>query len=76
MFDYNVVNGTVAYSTMLRNQSTFETVEGQNVSITVAEGAIYVDASELMIRDYLISNGVLQILDMFVNPASFLLDTR
>ena len=73
VFEYAIVSGTVAYSTSLRNQSTFRTLEGKDVKITVADGETYVDASKVTSRDYLTSNGVLQILDRCVNRAiSFL----
>ena len=59
-----MVNGTVAYSPSLTNQSTYETLEGNNVTVTVADGATYVDASKITSEDYLTSNGVIHITDM------------
>lgn len=63
MFEYALVDGVVAYSSSLKNQSTFKTVWGKNVTITVLDGATYVDASKVKSTDYLTSNGVIQVLD-------------
>jgi uncharacterized surface protein with fasciclin (FAS1) repeats len=62
IFEYAIVNNTVAYSTSLKNQSTFKTLLGKDVTITVADGATYVDASRVTNTDYLTSNGVIQVL--------------
>lgn len=63
IFEYALVDGTVAYSPILKNQSTFKTLLGEEVTITVADDGTYVDASKVISTDYLTSNGVIQVLD-------------
>ena len=69
IFEYAVIQGTVAYSSTLRNNTKYPTLDkGFLVHITQENGAFYADASKLISTDYLTSNGVLQILDSPLNP--------
>lgn len=63
IIEYGLVDGIVAYSPSLTNQSTFKTEEGEDITITVIDGATYVDASKITSPNYLTSNGVMHILD-------------
>ena len=69
IFEYAVVQGTVAYSAVLKNNTKYPTLDkGFSVHITQENGALYADASKLISTDYLTSNGVLQVLDSPLNP--------
>ncbi len=65
--EYYILEGTVAYSTMLTNGATFQTMQGNNITITVQDGATYVNAAKISIPDLLISNGVIQVIDAPLN---------
>jgi uncharacterized surface protein with fasciclin (FAS1) repeats len=60
---YHVVNGTVAYSPALRNQTVLRTAQGGNVTITVAGNSVFVNSAQLLQQDILLANGVLHIID-------------
>lgn len=64
---YHVVNGSVAYSTQLEN-STLTTVNGQNITITVVNGTVYVNSAKVTVPDILLSNGVVHVIDQVLNP--------
>jgi uncharacterized surface protein with fasciclin (FAS1) repeats len=67
--EYSIVSGIVAYSSLLTNGSSFKTIQGGEITITVLNGSIYADSSKILEKDYLISNGVLHILDMYCATA-------
>ncbi|KAK4987995.1 hypothetical protein LTR50_004214 [Elasticomyces elasticus] len=64
---YHVVQGTVGYSSLLRN-TTLKTVNGGNVSITVEGGNVFVNSARVIIPDVLVSNGVVHVIDNVLNP--------
>ncbi|KAI1870581.1 uncharacterized protein JN550_005124 [Neoarthrinium moseri] len=66
---YHVINGTVAYSTDLRNQ-TVTSSSGQELRITVEDGAVFVNAARVTIPDLLVSNGVVHVINQVLNPAN------
>lgn len=59
---YHVVNGTVAYSSGLMNMSV-PTLAGPNVTITVVDGAVFVNSARVIIPDVLVANGVVHVID-------------
>ncbi|KAH6874435.1 FAS1 domain-containing protein [Thelonectria olida] len=64
---YHVVSGTVGYSTLLEN-STLKTVEGEDVTIAVYDGEVFVNEAKVVIPDVLIANGVVHVIDGVLNP--------
>ncbi len=66
ILEYACVEGTVAYSSLLTNGATFQTVQGKNMTMTVQNGTTYVDNAKLIRADILVSNGVIQVLDRLV----------
>jgi hypothetical protein len=64
--EYSCVHGEVAYSSLLTDGKTLQTVIGSDVTITVRNGSIYVNAAKIIDPDYLLSNGVLHILDRYL----------
>jgi uncharacterized surface protein with fasciclin (FAS1) repeats len=67
ILEYHVINGTVAYSTMLANESV-KSLGGENLHITVEDGAVFVNAARVINADILISGGVLHVIDSVLNP--------
>jgi hypothetical protein len=67
------VHGEVAYSSLLTDGKTLQTVIGSDVTITVRNGSIYVNAAKVVDPDYLLSNGVLHILDRYLAFSSLVL---
>jgi Fasciclin domain len=64
---YHVVEGTIGYSSMLSNTS-LETLNGENVTITVSNGTVYVNSAMVIQADVLVANGVVHVIDNVLNP--------
>ncbi|KAI9787939.1 MAG: hypothetical protein M1816_007339 [Peltula sp. TS41687] len=64
---YHVVNGTVAYSSTLMNQ-TVRSENGQELRITVAGGSVFVNSAKVVLADVLVANGVVHVIDNVLNP--------
>jgi uncharacterized surface protein with fasciclin (FAS1) repeats len=63
VFQYHFVPGWVGYSSLLKNGMKLKTAQGMNVSITLQEGEIYVNAARIIASDYLVANGVVHVID-------------
>ncbi|KIX03418.1 uncharacterized protein Z518_06970 [Rhinocladiella mackenziei CBS 650.93] len=68
IFRYSISQGPVLYSSEFKNNSKIPTLENKTATMTELNGGFYVDASLITTRDFLTSNGVLQILDSPLNP--------
>ncbi|MCJ1317535.1 hypothetical protein MMC15_002860 [Xylographa vitiligo] len=68
ILEYHVVNGTVAYSTDLMSGMTIPTLNGNNVTITIMNGSVFVDSAMVVIPDVLVANGVVHVIDAVLNP--------
>lgn len=64
---YHVVNGTVGYSSTLKN-GTLRTSEGEDIKIAIHDGDVFVNEAKVVIPDVLIANGVLHVVDGVLNP--------
>ena len=64
---YHVVSGKVL-ATDVVTLSEAETVLGQNVTITVKDGKVYINDSEVIITDIMTSNGVIHVIDAVLLP--------
>jgi len=62
ILQYHVINGTVAYSSTLANGSV-PTLGGDNVTITIIDGEVFVNRARVITADILLANGVLHVLD-------------
>lgn len=62
VLQYHVINGTVAYSSTLANGSV-PTLGGDNVTITIIDGEVFVNRARVINSDILLANGVLHVLD-------------
>ncbi|CAK7233261.1 hypothetical protein SBRCBS47491_008548 [Sporothrix bragantina] len=65
---YHVIDGTVDYSTLLKNNTQAATLGGANVTFTVDNGTIFVDSARIVEKDVLINNGVVHVIDGVLNP--------
>jgi uncharacterized surface protein with fasciclin (FAS1) repeats len=66
---YHVINGTVGYSSTLSN-TTLTTLNGEDVTITVIDGNVYVNSAMVIVPDVLVANGVVHVIDNVLNPAN------
>lgn len=63
VLQYHVINGTVAYSSTLSNGTVVPTLGGDNITITIVDGDVYVNRARVVTADILLANGVLHVLD-------------
>ncbi|KAF2215103.1 hypothetical protein CERZMDRAFT_109891 [Cercospora zeae-maydis SCOH1-5] len=66
---YHVINGSVDYSSSLTN-TTLTSSGGQDLNITIIDGAVFVNAARVIAADVLIANGVVHVIDSVLNPNS------
>ncbi len=62
---YHFVKGEVKYSTDLTNGLKMRTVLGKDVTVTRLNGSIYVNAAKVIDPDYMITTGVLHLIDKY-----------
>jgi hypothetical protein len=67
ILSYHVINGTVAYSSLLTNASV-PTLAGRNVTITVEDGTVFINSARVVNADILVSGGVMHVIDSVLNP--------
>jgi uncharacterized surface protein with fasciclin (FAS1) repeats len=61
---YHVVNGTVGYSSGLKNGTVLRTLNGANLTVTIGDqGRVFVNNARVTIADVLIANGVVHVID-------------
>lgn len=66
---YHVVPGKVKAADVIKLDEA-KTVNGQSVSITVADGAVRVDNAKVLKTDITASNGVIHVIDTVILPKS------
>ncbi|KAK5719636.1 hypothetical protein LTR17_015263 [Elasticomyces elasticus] len=59
--------GSAVYTSLMTNGSTFQSVQGTNITVTVLDGDIYLNAAKIVASDYLVSNGVMQVINRHVS---------
>ena len=67
VLEYHVINGTVGYSTMLKN-TTLTTVLGLDLRITISNGSVFVNDAKVVVPNVLVANGVVHVIDQVLNP--------
>lgn len=69
---YHVVTEgeSIGYSSNLENGTTLTTVNGEELTITVGDGGIFVNSARVVTSDLLIANGVVHIIDEVLNPTN------
>lgn len=69
VLSYHVVNGTVGYSTVLEDGLTLGTVTGEELTIRIMDGNIFVN-NALVLSEIIVANGVVHVIDNVLNPAN------
>ena len=59
---YHVISGTVAYSALIANGSV-KTLQGNNVTLTIVDGKVFVNQAQVIVPDVLVANGVVHVID-------------
>ncbi|KAF1836228.1 beta-Ig-H3/Fasciclin [Decorospora gaudefroyi] len=70
---YHVVvgeDGGVGYSSTLENGTTLVTANGEELTITIGDGGIFVNNARVVASDVLIANGVVHVIDQVLNPSN------
>lgn len=66
---YHVIEGTVGYSSLLENGSSYQTLNGANLTVTFGEnGTVFVNSARVVTPNVLVANGVIHIVDNVLNP--------
>ena len=66
---YHVVPGAVAASDVVLVSSA-QTAQGQSVAVTVGEGGVMINDSNILITDVMASNGIIHVIDAVLLPQS------
>jgi len=70
VLQYHVVNGsTPLYSTSLSN-TTVKSMQGNNITIRILNGSVFVNNAKVITPDFLIAGGVVHIIDELLNPSN------
>lgn len=67
ILEYHVIENSVLYSSDLE-ETTIETLGGDDLTITISDGEIYVNGAQVILADVLISSGVVHVIDQVLNP--------
>jgi hypothetical protein len=68
---YHVIaEGPIGYSSTLENGTTLTTANGEQLTITIGDGGIFVNNARVVASDILIANGVVHVIDEVLNPAN------
>jgi len=67
---YHVVPGAVGYSTTLTDGMKLKTVEGNELTIKIANGVVTVNGAKVVTADVLVNNGVVHVIDTVLVPGS------
>ncbi|KAH8784330.1 FAS1 domain-containing protein, partial [Hyaloscypha finlandica] len=70
IFNYHTVPGFLGYSTQLKHGMQLRTLQGTNLTITVQGNNTFVNGARIMTYDYLVCNGVVHMIDSFLNPSN------
>ncbi|KAL8738549.1 MAG: hypothetical protein Q9181_000656 [Wetmoreana brouardii] len=69
ILNYHVVNSsTVGYSSNLLNGTILRTRSGQNLTMTFTSNSLFVNQARVIQQDLLLSNGVMHVIDNFLDP--------
>jgi uncharacterized surface protein with fasciclin (FAS1) repeats len=63
LFQYHIVPGFVGYSPLLKDGMALKTAQGENITITIQDGDMYVNAAKVISTDYIVANGVVHVID-------------
>ncbi|CAG8949040.1 hypothetical protein HYFRA_00002168 [Hymenoscyphus fraxineus] len=69
-FLYHVIPNFVGYSPMLTDGLSLKSQMGTNLTIHVQDGQTYVNSAKILQTDYIISNGVIHVIDSVLNATN------
>jgi len=67
---YHVINGTLGYSSGLKNGTVLKAANGKDLTITINDGRVFVNSARVVVPDVLIANGVVHVIDAVLNPTN------
>ncbi|KAI9893336.1 MAG: hypothetical protein M1814_000466 [Vezdaea aestivalis] len=67
---YHVVNGTVGYSSTLRDNAKLTTLNGGQLTVRIQNGSVFVNSAKVVVADVLVANGVVHVIDNVLNPGN------
>lgn len=67
---YHVVAGAAAYSSQLSNLENVKTLQGQNATVFLNFGSVYINYALVVIANVTCSNGVVHVIDKVLLPAA------
>lgn len=70
ILEYHVVNGSVLYSTGLRNGSTLTAMNGIGLDIRIENNETFVNSAKVLTPNVLVANGVIHVIDNVLNPGN------
>lgn len=73
ILEYHVLNGTLAYSTDLKNDTQYTAVDGRNITVRIENGSVFVDSARVVTPNLLVANGVVHVIDKYVLISSRIL---
>jgi uncharacterized surface protein with fasciclin (FAS1) repeats len=53
----------VGYSPLLTNGTSLRTMQGENITIAIQEGEMFVNAARVTSMDWIVANGVIHVID-------------
>jgi len=60
---YHVVAGAVVYSSDIKNGTVVKTLQGEELMVTLKDGAVFVNDEQVVKPDVLVKNGVVHVID-------------
>merc|ERR1712166_1593257 len=67
VLEYHVVSGAAVFSNYLTDGETIKTVEGQNVTVSIYNGRVFINNALVTTADVAASNGVIHIINTVLN---------
>ena len=61
---FQVVNGTVGYSSALQDGQTLTAMNGANLTINIDNGNVFVNSAKVITPNVLVANGVVHVIDV------------
>ena len=65
---YYLIEGTAAYTSTMKNGTMFKSLQGAPITVTLLGNDIYLNDAKIVGADFLLSNGVIQVLNRWVYP--------
>jgi uncharacterized surface protein with fasciclin (FAS1) repeats len=67
LFEYHIVRDFLGYSPLLTNGTSLKTAQGENITITIQDGQMFVNSAKVIETDLIVANGVVHVLDSLLD---------